>query len=104
MPFAADAPTFLADMGESVSWTESALPHTVRSGLMLFDQPDSDIQSGAVKSREYEVTFETAAWPSLRRGEVLVIGGAGGGFSYTLRTDPDQLEDAVFSRAKLSKV
>ena len=100
--FAADAPTFLADLGETVSWTDS-VSAVVRSGLMLFDQPDADIQSGQALSREYEVTFETAAWPALRRGELLVIGGAGGGATYRLRTDPHQAVDGVFSNAKISK-
>ena len=100
--FAADAVTFLADTGESVSWTDS-VTSAVRTGLMIFDQPDADMESGRIISREYEVTFETAAWPGLRRLEVLVIGGAGGGAKYSLRTDPHQADDAVFSEAKLSK-
>ena len=74
---------------------------------MLFDRPDSDMESGAIISREYQVIFETAAWPGLKRGEVLVIGtsgdGAGNGGSYKLRTDPRQKEDGVFSAAMLSK-
>ena len=101
--FAADAPTFLADIGETVSWIDS-VSAVARAGLMLFDQPDADLQGGQALSREYEVTFETTAWQLLRRGELLVIGGAGGGASYRLRTDPHQAEDGVFSKAKLSKV
>lgn len=100
--FAADAATFLADTGESVSWTNS-ITGAVLTGLMLFELPDTDTASGSIISREYEVTFETAAWPALKRNEVLVIGGAGGNANYTLRTDPRVGDDAVFSAVKLSK-
>ena len=97
--FAADAAVFL-ETGEAVRWTNS-LTSVVTTGPMLFDRPDSDMESGAIISREYQVTFETAAWPSL------VIGtsgdGAGDGGSYRLRTDPRQREDGVFSAAMLSR-
>lgn len=104
--FADDATTFMADYGEAVTWSPSVAAGggAVRSGLMLFDQPDAEIQSGDAVSREYEVTFATADWPGLRRDEVLVIGGAGGGASYKLRTKPYLKDDAVFSSAKLTKV
>lgn len=100
--FAADASIFLADFGSPVSWTPSA-GGTVVTGLMLFDQPDADIQGGEVASREYEVTFEAAAWPGLKRGEPLVIGGDGGGATYRLRSQPHAKEDGVFHTAKLNK-
>lgn len=101
--FASDAATFLADMGEAVTWSSS--PATPKpSGLMLFNQPDVDFQSGEIISREYEVVFEVAAWAGLKRGDVLVIGGAGGGSSYKLRTDPHREGDGVFAKALLTKV
>lgn len=101
--FAADAATFIADYGDAVSWTHS-VTNAVRAGLMVFDQPDADMESGRIISREYEVTFETAAWPGLKREEVLVIGGTGGGARYSLRTDPHQGGDGVFSIVRLTKV
>lgn len=100
--FAADAATFLADLGESVVWASS--PATPKpTGLMILDLPDTDLESGQIISAEYEVTFETAAWPGLKRGEMLTVGGSGGGASYKLRTDPYRQDDGVFSRVKLSK-
>jgi hypothetical protein len=101
--FASDAATFLADFGDSVSWSPSAGGPTV-TGLMIFDQPDLDLASGEIISREYQVTFEAAAWMGLKRGENLIISGTGGGSRYTLRADPHRAEDGVFARAMLSKV
>jgi hypothetical protein len=101
--FAADAATFLADAGETVGWTPSAGGASF-GGPMLFDQPENPIEGGDVQSRQYMATFETAAWPGLKRGEVLVIGGAGGNASYKLRTDPRAADDGVFSSVQLSKV
>ena len=86
--FAADAGTFLADFGQAVSWAPAAGGATV-AGLMLFDEPD-EVLDGDTLSRQYLATFETAAWPGLKRSEVLVTGGV----SYRLRTDPRRL-DAV---------
>jgi len=97
--FSTHAATFIADDGVAVSWT-SSVSAQVTNGLMLFDQPDSDIAGGEIKSREYLVTFETAAWAGLKRSEVLTIGGV----AYKLRTDPDLGSDGVFSSVKLSKV
>lgn len=100
--FAADAAVFLTDLGETVTWT-SAIGTPKPTGLMIFDLPDTDLESGQIISAEYEVMFETAAWPGLKRGELLSIGGTGGGASYKLRTDPHRQDDGVFSRVKLSK-
>jgi hypothetical protein len=96
--FSADAATFLADDGVTVTWTSSPA-NPKPSGLMLFDRPDSDAESGEIISRDYLVTFETAAWAGLKRAEVLTINGV----AYKLRADPHQLSDGVFSTAKLSK-
>lgn len=101
--FASDAATFLADFGDAVSWSPSAGGAAV-TGLMVFDQPDIDLASGEIISREYQVTFEVAAWPGLKRGEILIVSGTGGGSRYTLRSDPHAAEDGVFARVLLSKV
>lgn len=104
MAFSSDAPAFLADLGDSVSWTPSAGGPAV-VGLMIVDGPDIDIASGEVLSRDYQVTFETAAWPGLVRDEQLVIqGDVGRGGTFKLRTNPLERDDAVFSAAKLTKV
>ncbi len=101
--FAADAATFLADLGSHTTWVPSAGGATV-SGLMLFDQPEESIDGGDVQSRQYMVTFETATWPGLKRHEQLVISGDGGGATYKLRTDPRTQDDGVFSTVHLTKV
>ena len=96
--FAADAGTFLSDFGQQVSWAPSTGGATL-AGLMLFDQPDEVIDADTM-SRQYLVTFETAAWPGLKRGEQLVTAGV----TYTLRTDPRRMDDSVFSAVNLRKV
>lgn len=88
---------FLADFGSSTRWTPSAGGAAV-TGLMLLDRPD-EVLDGEAISRQYQVQFTTAAWPGLKRGEVLVIDGA----SYRLRTDPRQLDDGLFATALLTK-
>ena len=92
-----DAASFLADLGSPVTWG-------LVSGLMIFDQPAEEIESSQVISSEFKVTFETAAWPGLKRDEILVIGGDGCGASYKLRTTPMAQGDGVFSVVSLSKV
>lgn len=101
--FSVDARTFLADFGSPTSWTPSIGGPAI-TGLMIFDQTAEVIDGGQVISSEFKVTFETAAWPGLKRDEVLVIAGEGGGASYRLRTAPLSQEDGVFSDAGLSKV
>ena len=100
--FASDASAFLADDGVAVQWTPAAGGQRV-DGLMLVDAPDLEIQGGEVQSREYLATLETAAWPGLKRGEVIVLTGRLAG-SYKLRADPRAVEDGVFSTAKLTRV
>lgn len=101
--FAGDAATFLADYGDAVVWSSN--PSSVKpTGLMIFDQPDGEIVSGEIISREYLVTFETTAWAGLKRDERLTIAGSGGGLTYKLRTDPHRLDDGVFSTAKVTRV
>lgn len=101
--FASDAAVFLADLGEGVTWVSSpVVPLPV--GLMIFGLPDTDLASGEVISADYEVAFETAAWPGLKRGDRLSIAGTGAGLVYKLRTDPQRDGDGVFSHVKLSQV
>ena len=96
--FAEDAATFLADFGQQVSWTPS-LGGAAITGLMLFDQPDEVIDADTM-SRQYLVTFETTAWPGLKRGEQITTAGV----AYALRTDPRRMDDGVFSAVNLRKV
>ena len=101
--FAQDATTYLADFGDAVVWASN--PAAIKpTGLMLFDQADAEQQHGDIISREYGATFETAAWPGLKREDRLVVSGSGGGLTYKLRTDPQWVEDGVFSHVKLSRV
>lgn len=97
--FASDAATFLADFGVPVVWASS--PATPKpTGLMVFDQPAVDLQSGEVMSSDYQVTLEVASWPNLKRDDRLTIGGA----DYVLRSKPHVGDDGVFAKATLSKV
>lgn len=101
--FGLDTATFLADYGDAATWTPSA-GGAVVSATVILDQPEDVIEGGEVQSRQYVATFATAEWPGLKRGEVLVIAGSGGGASYRLRADPRTVDDGVFSTASLSKV
>lgn len=101
--FAEDVDTFLADMGDLVTWLPSA-GGLAKTGLMIFDQPTESIDGGDMLSRQYQVTLVVADWPGLKRGEVLVIGGTGSGASYRLRTDLQYQTDGVFAIAPVSKV
>jgi hypothetical protein len=97
--FPDDARLFLMDDGKLASWTPSFGGQTVHD-LMLFDEPAEQLDSNQVISRQYVVTFQTSAWPGLKRAEVLVIDAA----SYRLRTDPMPEADGVFSTVSLTKV
>jgi hypothetical protein len=100
---AEDAGIFLADFGSPAT----CMPTTggaVLSGLVLFDQADEVIGDGQAQGTQYQVTFETAAWPGLKRGETLVIQGEGKGGSYRLRHDPRSQADGVFSLVGVSRV
>ena len=101
--FGDDAPTLLADFGDSVTWTPSVGGDTL-SGPMILDQQSDVMESGSSISRQYSVTFATTDWPGLKRGEIIVIGGSGGNSSFRLRTDPRVQDDAVFSTVGLTKV
>jgi hypothetical protein len=101
--FAEDAGTFLADFGSATTWAPS-LGGAAVSGLVLFDQADEVIGDGQAQGAQYQVTFETAAWPGLKRGETLVIQGEGKGGSYRLRFDPRAQADGVFSAVGVSRV
>lgn len=101
--FSQDAAVFLADMGSSVSWTPSAGGATV-TGKMIFDRPADMLDGGETLSNQYQVTLQASAWPGLKRGELLTIGGDGGGAQYKLRTDPRSDDDGLFSLATLSRV
>lgn len=101
--FSSDTAAYLADFGSPVTWAPTAGGAQV-VGTMIFDQPEQAVDGGDTLSRGYMVTFETAAWPGLVRGEVLVIGGDGKGGSFKLRTDPRAGDDGEFSAVHLTKV
>ena len=101
--FAADADTFLADLGSPARWTPSAGGATVR-GLVIIDLPADVIEGGETISSQYMVTLATATWRGLKRGETLVVDGDGGSASYRLRTDMRAQDDGVFSVAGLTRI
>jgi len=96
--FADDAALF-AEFFDPVEWTPSA-GGGLRRGVMQFDQPTELV--GNDLSAQYRVLFETAAWPGLKRNEVLLINGDGKGQRYRLRTDPLPKDDGVFSQVELT--
>ena len=103
--FASDAATFLADSDAQLSWTPSGGGSTV-SAPILFDRADEGEDSGKVISREYLATFETVAWPGLKRGDQVTVTLRDSGTSalYRLRADPAQQDDGVFSNVKLTRI
>ena len=90
MDTAADAGLFLADLG--ILATSGA-----DSGRVLLDSPDQDILSGHGVTREYAMTYEVAAFPTLGFGDSVIIEGT----TYTVRAPPHAEDDGVFAVARL---
>jgi hypothetical protein len=67
----------------------------------LLDQPDElmDLQRITAHSRQYLLTYKTAA-VTLTRDAAVSVNGVG----YTVREAPRQVDDGAFSRALLTKV
>lgn len=65
-----------------------------------FTQPDVPAVTGLAQSREYEIEYETAAAPSLARGDAAVIDGV----SYKLREDPRSQGDGHYSKVLLTRL
>ncbi|QOR55187.1 MAG: hypothetical protein SHS37scaffold296_4 [Burkholderiales phage 68_11] len=101
--FSEDADTFLADFGSPARWTPSGGGAEI-AGLVIFDQAGEIVDGGEIISVEFKATFVTTTWPGLKRDEVMVIDGEGGGSRYRLRTKPQTVEDGVFSFVGLSLV
>jgi len=93
MAFEEDPSVFLEDMG---------LPCVAGATtfLGLLDQPDElmQLQRVNVHSRQYELTYLTAA-VALARDQAVTVNGS----AYTVREAPRQVDDGVFSRVLLSK-
>jgi len=97
--FAADAAIFLADTGDTASWTPSTGSPPI-TGKVLFDQQTEPIEGGDGLSRQYRATLVAADWPGLKRAEQLVISG----ITYRLRTDMQYEADGLFASVPLTKV
>jgi hypothetical protein len=89
-----DLAAFLADFG--VPCSAGATSFTA-----LLDQPDElmDLSRAGAHSRQYELTYRTAA-VALTRGQAVTVNG----LAYTVREAPRQVDDGTFSRALVSKV
>ena len=90
---AEDEAAFLADMGLPCSAGGVAF-------VALFDQADAivDLSRVGVHSRQYTLTYQSAA-VTLRRDQAVTVNGA----AYTVREAPQQLDDGAFTRAVISK-
>lgn len=93
MPAWEDLDAFLADFG---------LPCVagVVSFTGILDQPDEvlNLTHADALSREYDLTYKTAA-VTLTRGGALTVDGV----AFTVREAPRQIDDGAFTRARLSK-
>ena len=62
-------------------------------------RPEITLLGDEVQSTEYELEYETAAVPRLKRGDALQVDGA----AYTVRSAPRTVGDGYFSRVFLDK-
>lgn len=94
MPLAEDLDAFLAEFGEVC-----VAGSTPFRGVL--DQPDElvEFQRANAHSREYELTYRSAA-VVLVRGQALTVAG----LPYTVREAPRQVDDGAFSRVLLTRV
>lgn len=94
MAIVEDLAAYLADFG--VPCSAGAVTFT---GLL--DQPDElmEFQRASAHSREYELTYRTAAL-ALGRDTAVTVNGV----AFTVREAPRQIDDGAFSRVLLSKV
>lgn len=100
MAFAEDLAAFFseADFAVAASWTPSG-GGAAKTASVLFDQPDEEVLSGAVVTREYAITYRADALAGLAAGEVLTVDGA----AYTVREAPISLGDGKIMLASLRK-
>ncbi|MFH0351035.1 MAG: hypothetical protein ACHBMF_03750 [Chromatiales bacterium] len=85
----------IEDFALPCSWTPAAGGEETIANVIL-DAPDV-VDLGAALSREYEMTYPSAALPGLRRGEQVLIESR----LYTVR-DVQAEGDGAISAAKLS--
>lgn len=64
----------------------------------VLDSPDEDVVTGHSVSRQYALTYQTAALPGLGNGSVITVSGITHTVLFTHATD-----DGIFSSARLSR-
>lgn len=100
MAFAENLAAFFAeaDFAVAASWTPSG-GGAAKTASVLFDQPDEEVLSGAVMTREYAITYRSGQLQGLAAGEVVTVEGA----AYTVREAPMALGDGKIMLATLRK-
>lgn len=63
-------------------------------------RPEQLLLADEAQSAEYELEFETAAIPRLKRGDALQVAGV----AYTVRSAPRMQGDGYYTRVLLDKV
>lgn len=79
------------------TWTPSG-GGASQSAQVLLDAPDAEFIDGAVRSREYAITYRASQWAGLKTGETVTVNGQ----TYTVR-EVAALDDGALVRATLSK-
>lgn len=118
MQLVEDLNAFLRDFGELAYWYAGSGSSTVDgsmptfdsmrvllsgpaagSGLVLLDQPDSEILGGRVMSREYRMTHPATLFSGIGNGDVVVINSV----AYAVRGAPQLRDDGAFIEVQLER-
>lgn len=117
MQLVEDLDAFLRDFGELAYWRAGPQSWTVdgttftfdsttvlmdgaatASGMVILDQPDSEILGGRVMSREYRMTHPAALFPGIGNGDQVVINGV----TYAVLT-AQLVADGAFAEVALER-
>ena len=85
-----DLSVFFGDFSVTATWTPST-GGAQQTAPVIFDQPDVDLASGMVISRDYKITMLASGFPGINRSEVITINAV----NYTVRESPRQIDDGA---------
>lgn len=95
--FTEDIGLLFSDFGVPATWTPLT-GGAQQTATVLFDQPDMDLASGMVISRDYKATLATSSFVGIDNGEVINIGGN----NYTVR-ELRQIDDGALKELAIMK-
>lgn len=88
--FTEDLAVLFADFGVAATWTPST-GGAQQTATVIFDQPDIDLVSGMILSRDYKIVLPTSSFAGIDNGEVITVAG----IPYTVREMRQQDDGAL---------